>query len=129
MSSYQPFSATHGPGGGFDTGKLGFLTDHQLGKKFLFKFKFTFLHRHFHYFLLWQKINCWKNKTKKLSMCTVHCTLYTVHCTQCTVHCTLYTVYCTQYTVLCTLYTLHCIVHCTPYTPHFKLVFRSLKKK
>ena len=30
MSSYQPFSATHGPGGGFDTGKSGFLTDHQL---------------------------------------------------------------------------------------------------
>ena len=45
----------------------------------------------------------------------MHCTLYTVYCTQCTVYYVLYTVYCTQCTVHTVLYTVYC-TQCTLYS-------------
>ena len=59
-----------------------------------------------------------------LTMYTVHCTLYNVHCTMYTVQCTLYNVHCTMYTVQCTMYNVHCTlysVQCTLYTVHCTL--------
>ena len=66
------------------------------------------------------------------TLCTIHGTLYSVHCAPHTVHCTLCTIHGTLYSLHCALYTVHCTLctrHGTLYSVHYTAGFlRCLQK-